>query len=875
MVDTVSTSGVGGARRRASDVQGLDAEPVGQTEINGQRVSVSLLPDHGAPAPAANHLDDDQKAKVKQALTPLRERRIRQATRERAVGGAALGSAIGAVVGTFLIPLPGIGTAVGAGLGALLGGAGGGGFGHLVAGLQAREITLESLVREVAPGSKTFDALARGAGVEPGLLSEESGQRISETLSRIVSGMAERGHPLSPGLVERVQTALIKLEGERGLAEDARKRVRDALPRILSGMAGHGKPLTTGMVEGVQTALISLEGRCDLTAEQRRDVRDRLSKGLSEWTAKGRKIDASMIERAVENLVRARQEMPPWIDDSRFVTTEQRGRVVEAIDAMMLERARRKVEHEAPDLMPVATDAFRQVATKDLDVGVEQLATAQLHDLMTGDGAVLGGRTLEAIAVAQVAIGHTWLDTNGRKAAMQALKAAIDERLRWGRPVDVAFVETAEHACIDAEQALRDHDPRLDPLRATYQAVVTSAIRNGDPLTEEARGALRKSLEAIQASTLPDDGRAAAQQTFEGAVDARLHLKKTIDPGFVRQSTDAALLAEAVLAHARLDQETGIPPESIAAIRQAYRQIVSARLQVGRPMSRQELADTLGPLKAGMKWQIPASDEEVKRLDAQVDQAVKLLVVALFKKPPSEDDLVRALHRTCAASVRYLLARGARGSRRRLDGTEIGRDLHGRFAMEIGLWRDRDGAFGRLMGDSGAGRALLVAADMLGSSHALGRQNLDGGLASPELHGAVLAKAIARIEWWCWHVERPGADIERLHEVTARAFDPDTRARAFLRDRMPDTIRGTRNQESWLRAEDARRTQARDPEYMAIKQARPDPDAPRLHDHDWEELKLGRDGGALKRAKDAFLDDWPSAYAELFCLRHLAERGSG
>jgi hypothetical protein len=736
------TDGVGAVHTSVASRQSLGSDGNARTELNRQEFSVSVLDEQQTPPPPianANrqnaNIEDrkagiDDQAAVERALKPLRASRVARATQHGTRGGATLGALIGGIVGTVLAP--GVGTFTLAYLGALAGAAVGRAIGWGVGERQAGKIKLDSVAAKYGPGTKTFDRLARKARVNPGSLNEESKARISRTLANILSGWARQGHPLTPALVARTQTLLIKLEGWPHLSDQERRTVRE--------------------------------------------------------------------------------------------------RTLAALDARMLQRARGAVEDETPDFALWAADAFRQIATSRLHSDLEKVATAQLHDIIAG-GWSLGEKALEATAVALVEIGTAWLDVDGKPAAMQALKAGIERRLQSGRPVDVAFVESTKQACIDAEQVLRPAAPHgdarhPDPVRDCYHAVVTGLIRNGAPPAAETREALLEALGRIQAQPMADERRRAAALTmFMEVLHERPFLKKAVDEDFVRHAETAVLETEKAIEEAQLGAGSVIDPDSVAAAERGCRQTSSAFLALGRSAwNRRTLF--LEPFQAGMSWHWPEREEQLEPLETEANQQAGALTSELFPALGQESlhRLLDNLRLAFTASAHHTMARRALAGERRFDPMEIRSDFKRRIETRIRnkirlhrrTARIAPEVYDALMGADGEARALLVAADMLCSSQALRRLDPDGVRACREIYGA-LEMAMTALGRQAGR--RPEADIRRLHEVTARVFDPDGRF---------------------------------------------DPDAPPLTDDDWTAVKL--DPQKLEEAKGHLLNKWPRAHAELLCL---------
>jgi hypothetical protein len=770
----------------------------------------------------------DRAADLNRALSPLRDWKVQRATRRGAFAGLGLGVVAFTVVGAVLgSALPGAGTVGGAVVGGLVGSfLFGGGIGNAAGKWQAGRMTVDSVAQDFAPRIGKIAKLARKAGSDAGPVTDRGRERITRALTRILSSQAKHGHPLTPAFVEDAQSALIRLEMRR-----------------------------------------------ELLPGEKQAVRKRLRQMLGQWTSARHAVDAQLIQRAVDALadarLAARAAMPkqagaPGVN---VIGDADRWWAIEALDATVIARVR--LGYEVGDAFTrEAAHAFADIYASNLAADHKKAAADQLRDIMA-QGERLAPTALRTIAQALV-------------DAEQDLRAAG----------------------LDVNQGL-DHDAI-----GAYRTAVVSAIENQVALEQqallgqEAREALLEHLVAIQRSGAPDEQRAATLKTFGSAIDERLYLGKPVDRHFLEQAQEAAVVAEAVLAQARLDQEKGIQPESMDAIKQAYRQIVSARLGVGRPLSQEQLRETLETLTAGMRWPVPTSDPEVEALKRDADQKATTLVDTLLDPEVSEAKLAQALQSAFTSSAKHTVARRRLGLE--LDGQpelaedgsrnvgtaepdepeEMLEDFASRLKPAIaGLTPEQaQAAYDRLMDPDRPARSLLVAAGLLGHTRALTGDTSQDGLAALEriyrgegcLPRAINALGERAGKPFDRKKAKPGEqegkkvnpDLRELWMSRANAFYPDSKARAFLRNFMPP---GTRYENVWLIKEAAAREKVGDRDYMAIKNARVDPDAPRLSDDDWDKLKLGRDGGALERAKDAILDNWPRSHAELTCLHDFEE----
>jgi hypothetical protein len=330
--------GVQGAGGGAQVLQAGAPGRAGQPQINGENVRVDVLEQPQAPpVPAGQNAD----ANVEHTLALLRERSVRQATRQRAVGAATIGSAIGAIVGTLIIP--GIGTAVGACVGALVFGAGGARIGRGKAKEQARAITLQSVARDYGPGSRTFAARAREAGHDPDSFSPEANDRMGETLAA-----------------------------------------------ILSARARQGRFFTRELVKSAQTALIRLETAPDLSERMRKDAHDRLRDALGHWADEDHEIDGARVERQVERavgtLALARKAVCDALDrqadDGREMNLADADwpRAIEAMDSMALDRVFGGGARTGDDaFVQHAATALSDIAKSDLGDDLKNLVTDQLR----------------------------------------------------------------------------------------------------------------------------------------------------------------------------------------------------------------------------------------------------------------------------------------------------------------------------------------------------------------------------------------------------------------------------------------------------------------------------------------------------------------
>jgi hypothetical protein len=209
------------------------------------------LPQHGR-----NDSED-----VDIALTPLRHRRLENirdggmfvGTTLGTIGGGAAAvlkmAAIGAAIGTMV--MPGIGTGVGAALGAILGVVGGGlvggaigrGIGHLIGKNRSAKIDLEAVLKDHAPGTKTFDKCAKAAGYDPEDLTEETKNGINEGLERALRDRAHYNRPIGKEWIRRTLTNLIKLHAQPDIEENERGLLANSFVTQLP-ILGRGKSKT-------------------------------------------------------------------------------------------------------------------------------------------------------------------------------------------------------------------------------------------------------------------------------------------------------------------------------------------------------------------------------------------------------------------------------------------------------------------------------------------------------------------------------------------------------------------------------------------------------------------------------------------------------
>jgi hypothetical protein len=900
--------GVGAADGRAQDQQSLVSEPDGRAEINGRTVSLRPEAQHEVPPLPLAHVDG-RDGNVEHALAPLRNWRVGRATRHGVRGGATVGALIGGIVGTLLAP--GVGTISFAYLGALAGAAVAGTAGWGFGMWRANRTTLQSLQQDVAPGTGKFDRLARSAGVKPVSLSDNAKERMGTTLSSILESRARLGERLTPRFVESVQTALIRLEGNEQLDADDRQRVCDRLSEALNGWAAAGIRIDAALV-----------GRAvDALALARQAANEAMPKLPAAGSRRASAADVAQASRRLgTSMLGQDRGAQRRVDIEPFVSGRDWGRAMTALDSMMLERVRRGYRVTRADARGAAT-AFAQIARSGLEDHLKGPATADALDIMLRNDS-LGAEALAQIALA--AISASSLEVDAREMAMQALAAVIAGRGPGQGAIGRQFVSNTAQDCLAAatslETAALDRNQDLDEdrrtaIRTLYREAIISAIKNGVPPAKDARRVLLEGLVAIQTSRVPDQQRAAALKTLVGAVNERLYLKKAVDADFVREAREAAMSAEAVLAQARLDQEPDLHAGAVTAIKRAYRQTVSTRLQVGRPMLQAELQQTLRTLRAGMRWSPPQEPDEIRNLGAVASNAADGLVRALLDQQTQETDLVKLLQLAYTSSARHTIARRALGlpsaaeqdARQpgRADPSDIRKDLGTRIQRAVAHRatdeRAAQIAYERLMGADGKARALMVAADMLGSTHALKSQKPSHGLrASAELYGGLSARATAareqqareRPELAIGHVgcltmamvalgKQAGArseqDIEALHRAAARVFDPEQKAQAVLVQlwkQVPPQAAALTTFERF--AHDNRENQR----YLAALQMRVDPQAPALDEDDWKALAPAAQHDApdpdaqrraLERARDAILDNWPDAQAQFTGVLHVTE----
>jgi hypothetical protein len=506
------------------------------------------------------------------------------------------------------------------------------------------------------------------------------------------------------------------------------------------------------------------------------------------------------------------------------------------------------------------------------------------------NGAPLAEDACRALLDNLVVLHASKMPDERRAATLATYTAALNEQLRWQRPVDANFLQRTAQDCIDAEQSLQeadlDRDERLDPatrneIGADYREAVTTALKHGAPLAEDARRALLHCLVAIRTDGEPDEHRKHARDTFKSALGERQYLRKTVDERFVEQTRDAALSAEAVLARANIDQETDIPKESRHNLEGAYRVIARARLNVGRAMSEHELSETLEILKHGMRWRMPDGDEDVVERKRRAEEAGDLLVERLLDSNTKEDELVAALQSVSTSCRLHMVSRRFQGLKydgqpneqadgSRVVGGELGTnefldDL--KILMEEAVTRrgltaqEAKRAYQRLLGEDGKATALMVALDVLGWTRALTEHHDSPAMAG--LAGALdfgleeLGKKAGVPD------DRAKQDREHHGQVTS-LFNANTRARAFILSLMPKNIS---ERESKQRYPQMFQRYQFDPAYMAIMEAPFDPDNPPLDAESWRTLGLAP--AVLEHAKSALLDNWPRSHAEYACYEDL------
>jgi hypothetical protein len=662
---------------------------------------------------------------------------------------------------------------------------------------------------------------------------------------------------------------LLHVSESRVAGKEARQNLREAL---VWNAAKHGHDAVAAVKRDLLATTLPerIRGRADATrlfVDGYLQIRDA---GL----------DAGGRAAAIENLKVAIEEQP---------------RTLRPLDETFVDNAAQACIEAERSLQEANLDGDRR-----LDPGRrEQIRGFYRASVATAirNGAPLAEDACRALLDNLVALHGSKVPDERRAATLATYTAAVHEQLRWQRPVDAGFLQQTGRVCIAAERSLQEAnldadgltDAARDEIRSAYRAITTTAIKRGDPLFEETRRALLHDLAAIRTDQQPEESRKAAFDTFVDALRERQHLGGTVNVG---QTRKAAVLTEQVLAQAKLDQERDVHPKSMAELKKAYRLIVRARLEVDRPLSQDELRQTLETLKTGMRWTEPASDDEVADRKEAADRAADQLVARLLERNPREADLVGDLQSAYTSSRFHTVSRYYLGIKydgqpdERNDGSrrvgpanrdEILEDLAQRISEALnreGLTAEEaERAYDRLMAEDGKASALMVATDVLGATRALTEQDPQHGyLALVDLNGALTLglKELARKA--AVPVDRVDEDLRRHRQVTSSSFDPEKKARAFIDRLIPahnrqdqdpaERERQTRQQRRQLIAQ-----YRNNPDYMAIQEAPFDLDAPPLDDQAWQDLRLTPD--ALERAKSALLDNWPRSHAEFTSLLDL------
>jgi hypothetical protein len=261
--------------------------------------------------------DQREDSNVTNALKPLRDRKLKTIRGGSAIFGAGVGAAgggvagalklaaIGAVIGTMV--MPGIGTGVGAVIGAvvgvigggLAGGAVGGTIGHFVGKNQAAKIDLESVMADFAPDTKTFEKLAKDAGIDPENLHSDTKDRIMIGLGRALRNRVETGRPLGREFLRATLSGLIIIHGRPNIPENDKTFIANNFLDQLR-IPGRTDPQT---MDATLDALFKIYGNEDLDSIQKAMIGSKLIQELAKEADEGRAVSPAVTRLLTDRFI--------------------------------------------------------------------------------------------------------------------------------------------------------------------------------------------------------------------------------------------------------------------------------------------------------------------------------------------------------------------------------------------------------------------------------------------------------------------------------------------------------------------------------------------------------------------------------------------